>query len=63
MGIWHIAFVLPLIVGPAATGWLISSLRLAVSVSTAYMVAFGIATVWFIFAAMLIGRVRLQSAP
>ena len=63
MGIWHIAFVLPLIIGQAATGWLISSLRLAVSVGTAYMIAFGIATVWFILAAMLIGRVRLRGVP
>ena len=58
MGIWHIAFVLPLIIGPAATGWLVSSLRLVVSAGDAYMGAFTIATLWFVLAATLIGRVR-----
>jgi Na+/melibiose symporter-like transporter len=62
MGIWHVAFVLPLIVGPAVTGWLVSSLRLAVSAGVAYMAAFGIAALWFVLAATLIARVRLRSA-
>ena len=62
MGIWHIAFVLPLIIGPAATGWLVSTLRLFVSAGDAYMGAFTIATIWFVLAATLIGRVRLGSA-
>ena len=60
MGIWHIAFVLPLIIGPAVTGWLVSILRLFVSSGVAYMGAFGLATVWFVLAAMLITRVRLR---
>lgn len=59
MGIWHIAFVLPLVVGPVVTGWMISGLRLVVSVGTAYMGAFAIAALWFVFAAVLIRRVRL----
>jgi len=61
MGIWHVAFVLPLIIGPAVTGWLVSSLRLAASTDVAYMGAFGLATLWFVLAASLIGRVRLRS--
>ena len=62
MGIWHIAFVLPLIIGPVVTGWLVSSLRLVVSAGDAYMGAFGVATIWFVLAATLIGRVRLRRA-
>ena len=62
MGIWHIAFVLPLIIGPAVTGWLVSFLRLFVSAGVAYMGAFAIATLWFVLAATLIGRVRLSGA-
>ena len=62
MGIWHIAFVLPLIIGPAVTGWLVSFLRLFVSAGVAYMGAFAIATLWFVLAATLIGRVRLSRA-
>jgi Na+/melibiose symporter-like transporter len=62
MGIWHIAFVLPLIIGPVVTGWMVSSLRLVVSAGTAYMAAFGIAALWFVLAAVLIVRVRLRRA-
>jgi MFS family permease len=61
MGIWHIAFVLPLIIGPAITGWLVSILKLAASTDVAYMGAFGLATLWFVLAATLIGRVRLRT--
>jgi hypothetical protein len=59
MGIWQIALVLPQILGPAATGWIISGAKIAVSARFAYTVAFGIAAVWFILSAALIGRVRL----
>jgi Na+/melibiose symporter-like transporter len=59
MGIWHVALVLPQILGPAATGWIITGAKLAVSARFAYTVAFGIAAVWFILSAALIGRVRL----
>jgi predicted MFS family arabinose efflux permease len=59
MGIWHIALVLPQILGPAATGWIITGTKIAVSARFAYTVAFGIAAVWFILSAALIGRVRL----
>jgi len=59
MGIWHIALVLPQILGPAATGWIITGAKIAVSARFAYTVAFGIAAVWFILSAALIGRVRI----
>jgi Na+/melibiose symporter-like transporter len=59
MGIWHVALVLPQILGPAATGWIITGAKIAVSARFAYTVAFGIAAVWFILSAALIGRVRL----
>jgi hypothetical protein len=51
--------VLPQILGPAATGWIITGAKIAVSARFAYTVAFGIAAVWFILSAALIGRVRL----
>ncbi len=59
MGIWHVALVLPQILGPAVTGWIITGVKIAVSARFAYTVAFGIAAVWFILSAALIGRVRL----
>src|SRR5262249_20640922 len=42
MGIWHVSMVLPQIIGPAATGWLISVAKQAVSVSFGYTLAFGL---------------------
>jgi MFS family permease len=62
MGIWHICMVLPQIVGPASTGWLITGIKIAFSSRLAYEVAFGIGAVWFILAAMFIARVRLIGA-
>jgi Major Facilitator Superfamily len=62
MGIWHVSMVLPQIVGPATTGWLISGLKSATSANVAYTVAFGIAALWFVLASMLVGRVRLVKA-
>jgi MFS family permease len=59
MGVWHVSMVLPQIIGPAATGWLISGAKQAVSVSFGYTVAFGLAALWFVLAALLVGRVRL----
>jgi len=59
MGIWHIAMVLPQIVGPALTGWIISGAKHAVSDAFAYTVAFGIAALWFVLSAALVARVRL----
>ena len=43
MGIWHISMVLPQIIGPAATGWIISGAKQAVSPSFGYTVAFALA--------------------
>ena len=62
MGIWHISMVLPQIVGPALTGWLISGLKIWVSAPVAYTAAFGLAAVWLSLAAALIGHVKLPGS-
>jgi Na+/melibiose symporter-like transporter len=59
MGIWHISMVLPQILGPAATGWLITAIKTASSARLAYAIAFTIAALWFTLAAVLVARVRL----
>jgi len=59
MGIWHVALVLPQILGPASTGWIITGAKLAVSARFAYTLAFAIAALWFSLSAVMIGRVRL----
>jgi hypothetical protein len=59
MGIWHISMVLPQILGPAATGWLITGIKTAAPERLAYAVAFAIAALWFTLAALLVSRVRL----
>jgi Na+/melibiose symporter-like transporter len=59
MGIWHVALVLPQILGPALTGWLITGAKLAVSERFAYALAFAIAALWFSLSAVLVARVRL----
>jgi MFS family permease len=58
MGVWHISMVLPQVVGPAVSGWLISGLISAVSAKFAYSVVFGIAVVWLALASILVRRVR-----
>jgi Na+/melibiose symporter-like transporter len=62
MGIWHIALVLPQILGPASTGWIISGAKWAVSARFAYTLAFAIAALWFSLSAVLVARVRLPPA-
>ena len=62
MGIWHVALVLPQILGPASTGWLISGAKWAVSARFAYVLAFAVAALWFGLSALLVGRVRLTPA-
>ncbi len=62
MGIWHVALVLPQILGPASTGWIISGAKLAVSARFAYTLAFAIAALWFSLSALLVARVRLTQA-
>ena len=59
MGVWHISMVLPQIIGPAATGWIISGAKQAVSPSFGYTVAFALGALWFVLAALFVGRVRL----
>jgi MFS family permease len=60
MGIWHICMVLPQVIGPATTGWLITWITGIASVRLAYALAFALAALWFILAAHFIGRVRLS---
>jgi Na+/melibiose symporter-like transporter len=59
MGIWHVSMVLPQVLGPATTGWLISWLASAASGHIAYTAAFGIAAFWFVLAAAFVRCVRL----
>jgi Na+/melibiose symporter-like transporter len=61
MGIWHVSMVLPQVLGPATTGWLITGLLGATSGRVAYTVAFGIAAFWFVLAAAFVGFVRLPT--
>ena len=63
MGIWHVALVLPQILGPAVTGWIITGAKLAVSARFAYALAFAIAALWFSLSALLVARVRLAAIP
>jgi Na+/melibiose symporter-like transporter len=62
MGIWHVALVLPQVLGPASTGWIISGAKWAVSARFAYTLAFAIAALWFSLSALLVARVRLTPA-
>jgi MFS family permease len=62
MGIWHVALVLPQILGPASTGWIISGAKWAASARFAYTLAFAIAALWFSLSAFLVARVRLPPA-
>ena len=59
MGIWHVALVLPQILGSFLTGWIITGAKLAVSARFAYALAFAIAALWFSLSAILVARVRL----
>jgi MFS family permease len=62
MGIWHVALVLPQILGPVVTGWLITGAKLATSARFAYTLAFAVAALWFVLSATLVARVRLAPA-
>jgi hypothetical protein len=59
MGIWHISMVLPQIVGPAGSGWMISLVIAGHSAALAYTFAFGVAALWFVVASVLVKRVRI----
>jgi len=59
MGIWHVSMVLPQIIGPASSGWMISWMIASQSAALAYTLAFGIAALWFVLASALVTRVRL----
>ena len=62
MGIWHISMVLPQMIGPGLTGWLITGLSVAASPRLGYVAAFALAAFWFVLAAILVRRVRLPTA-
>jgi Na+/melibiose symporter-like transporter len=62
MGIWHVALVLPQILGPVSTGWIISGAKWAVSARFAYVLAFAVAALWFSLSALLSARGRLAPA-
>jgi Na+/melibiose symporter-like transporter len=61
MGIWHISLVLPQIIGPGATGWMITKLSMAVSDRLAYAVAFALGALWLILASVLVTRIQLST--
>jgi len=59
-GLWHICLVLPQAFGSVTTGALITVVRAVSSARVAYGVAFAVAAVWFIAAALLVPRIRLD---
>jgi hypothetical protein len=63
MGIWHVSMVLPQILGPASTGWMLSWVKSIAGTGAAYTAAFATAAVWFVLAAWLVSRIKLSSQP
>jgi Na+/melibiose symporter-like transporter len=63
MGIWNVSMVLPQIIGPAGTGWMISWVKASAGPGPAYVAAFVVAAVWFVLAAWLVSRVKLDVVP
>jgi Na+/melibiose symporter-like transporter len=61
MGIWQVSMVLPQILGPAATGWMLSWVKAFAGTGPAYVAAFVIAAGWFVLAAWLVSRIRIAS--
>lgn len=61
MGIWQVSMVLPQILGPAATGWMLSWVKGLAGAGPAYVAAFVVAAVWFVLAAWLVSRIRIAS--
>ena len=59
-GVWHICLVLPQALGSITTGTLITVIREVSSARIAYGMAFAVAAVWFIAAALLVSRIRLD---
>jgi hypothetical protein len=53
--------VLPQILGPAATGWMLSWVKAFAGTGPAYVAAFVAAAVWFVLAAWLVSRVSIAS--
>lgn len=63
MGIWNLSMVLPQIIGPAVTGWMISWVKAGAGPGLAYVAAFAAAAVWFVLAAWLVSRVEFDVEP
>ncbi len=61
MGIWNVSMVLPQIVGPALTGWILSWIKMRAGAGSAYIVSFALAAGWFVLAAWLVSRIRLAN--
>jgi MFS family permease len=61
MGIWQVSMVLPQILGPAATGWMLSWVKAFAGAGPAYVAAFAVAAGWFVLAAWLVSRIRIDS--
>ncbi|MEX3855049.1 MFS transporter [Paraburkholderia sp. BR10923] len=61
MGIWQVSMVLPQILGPAATGWMLSWVKALAGAGTAYVVAFVVAAGWFVLAAWFVSHIRIAS--
>jgi Na+/melibiose symporter-like transporter len=59
MGIWNVSMVLPQIVGPAATGWMLSLVKTIAGPGPAYVVSFAVAAVWFVLAAWLVSHIKM----
>jgi hypothetical protein len=55
MGIWQVSMVLPQILGPAATGWMLSWVKAFAGAGPAYVAAFVVAAMW------LVSRIRIAS--
>jgi Na+/melibiose symporter-like transporter len=59
MGIWHVSMVLPQVLGPVGTGWMISAIKGWAGTPVAYTAAFVIGAVWLVLSAILLNWVRL----
>jgi len=58
MGIWHVAIVLPQIVGPAVSGAVLGAFKDAGSLLMGYTVVFIIAAVWFVLGTVFVRQIR-----
>lgn len=57
MGIWHVALVLPQVIGPAMTGMIVGAVK-GYSLLLGYTAVFVLAAVWFTLGTVLVRNVR-----